>query len=403
MITIRAVMSLALLVLADDVSAEQVERHGIAWHRVESGAFQHSVTAEGHLEAKNSTTVTVPVTSQRNYTIDWIATDGQPVKKGEVVVRFDRTDLERALADGEADLYTAENALLKSNSLSSAALANLARDHELAGRTLQAAEIFAPHDEGIFSRQELVESRVDAGLAREKLDHLGEEKVRRRAEAKEEVGLLSVDERKAKTSIDRATDGLSAIEVAAPHDGILLLQRDWGGNTPRAGQTVWQGQSIGKLPDVTVMEAKVHVLEADAGSLKEGLSAELVVEAHPGTGHAASVSHVDHLAKPRVRGVPVHYFGVTLDLETTDPATMKPGQRVRAELAVIDLDDVIVIPRQAVVQAEGGPTAWVLEGERAVKRRLELGAGSPGRVVVESGLAAGELVALEEPPQELAR
>ena len=60
----------------------------------------------------------------------------------------------------------------------------------------------------------------------------------------------------------------------------------------------------------------------------------LWLESNPAVKYAGKVTQLDKLARPRTRGVPVQYFGVTVSLEKTDMAVMKPGSRVRVVLEV---------------------------------------------------------------------
>ena len=56
------------------------------------------------------------------------------------------------------------------------------------------------------------------------------------------------------------------------------------------GDTLWPGQKIAELPDLSQLEAKVFVLEADGAGLKAGLAARLAIEGRPGEEHEATVS-----------------------------------------------------------------------------------------------------------------
>jgi hypothetical protein len=150
------------------------------------------------------------------------------------------------------------------------------------------------------------------------------------------------------------------------------------------------------MPILEAMEAEVFVLEIDGGALAEGQAATVVVEARPGTEYAGTVKRVDKLAKPRRNGVPVQYFAVMLTLDRTDPAVMKPGQRVRATL-VIDESDAVVVPRQAVFDHEGQQVVYRRDGDRFEPVPVTLGAATAGRIVIESGLQAGDRVALRDP------
>jgi multidrug efflux pump subunit AcrA (membrane-fusion protein) len=99
--------------------------------------------------------------------------------------------------------------------------------------------------------------------------------------------------------------------------------------------------------------------------------------------------------------VPVQYFGVMLELERTDPALMKPGQRVQADLSLDEQSDVLSVPRQAIFEREGRPVVYVGRGRRFKPRPVELGTAGLGRVVILSGLEEGERVALRDPTRPL--
>lgn len=391
-----AVAATALIALGAAGGWGGTEADGVPLHEVRRGPFIHEVTAEGNLQAVDSTTLTVPVSSVRSYTIAWVAPDASRVKRGDVVVRFDRTELEKELADGRSDEEKSRNDLRKHEAEAGTRIANLERDVEVATLTREAARSFKPQDDLLYSRREIIEGEIDAELAKAKVEHSATSRDRREEEAVRQREIIEIERRRAHTSIERAEEGLAAMEVVAPHDGIVLLQRDWSGPI-RAGKSVWQGQELAKIPDLSRMEAEVHVLEADAGGLEVGKAASVTIEAHPEREFAATIARVDELAKPRVRGVPVQYFGATLEIERSDPEIMKPGQRVRARLRLIELEDVLVIPRQAIFRDEGRSMVKAWRDGRFVDVPVTLGAGSPGRVVVEEGLEQGDRIALGDP------
>jgi len=183
--------------------------------------------------------------------------------------------------------------------------------------------------------------------------------------------------------------------VRAPHDGIFVLKRVWG-RKPEVGRMVWGGNAVAELPKLEAMEAKVYVLEADAGGLEVGIPGSVVLDAYPDQTYSAEVKHADALAQRRNRQSPVQYFQVTLELERTDPV-MKPGQRVQAELILDERADVLTVPPQAVFEDDGKKVVYVHGGDDFESREVELGPAGLGRVVIESGLREGDLVALRDP------
>jgi multidrug efflux pump subunit AcrA (membrane-fusion protein) len=106
---------------------------------------------------------------------------------------------------------------------------------------------------------------------------------------------------------------------------------------------------------------------------------------------------VDALAKPRDQMSPVKYFETTLALENTDPSFMKPGQRVRAYVRLEEVDDVIAVPRGALFDKDGKRVVYRWEGGAFTPVEVKVSRNSVSRVVVDSGLAAGDRIALRDP------
>lgn len=361
-----------------------------------SEAFVRRVTAEGYLRAVEATPLTAPADSQQPMKIAWVAVDGTHVRAGDVVVRFDATEMQRELANSRDDVTAAERQIERERALGGSTARRRDRTAALAGVELEMARELQVDDERILSRNEIIESRIDAGFAQAKADHARQVKEVEGAVSKSQRQVHEITRRHAESGVERAEQGLARLEIAAPQAGLLVLERDWRGNTLRVGDTIWPGQKVAEIPRVSAMEAELYVLEADAGDLVVGLPAELVIEAYPEQIHAATLSKIDTLAKPRHQDVPVQYFAVTLSLAATDPATMKVGQRVRGTL-VLEQGDAIVVPRQAVFERDGRMFVHRQDGARFEEVEVKLGSSSAGRVVVTEGLTEGDRIALRDP------
>ncbi len=360
------------------------------------------VNAEGNLRAVKATPLIVPKTVAFGaMKIAWLAPDGGIVKQGDVVVRFDRSGPEKQLADGQADLESA-NARLRAEQIKAGA-AVAARDTaaKLASEELDQTRRFQSKDQEIFSRNQIIESELDERLASARKHHAEQTRSVERVQSRTKAGLIAVEQQKAALAINHARSALESMEIRAPHGGIFVLQRNWRGEYPKVGQQMWPGQRVADIPLLEAMEAEVFVLEVDGSGLAEQQRAEVVIEARPEVVHPGKVRLVDKLAKPRIDGVPIQYFAVVIELERTDPAVMKPGQRVRARL-ILDDDRALVVPRQAVLSKDGKSFVYrrTPRGEfESVP--VELGAATSGRVAVTSGLAAGDVIALRDPTRSV--
>lgn len=369
-------------------------------HEVERGDFSRRVRAEGNLEAVDATVLGPPPEVRQPLKIAWLAQDGSPVKSDEVVIRFDPTEMEQNLREGRHDHAAASSRITQKQVRQEGSLHNLDRDAEMAGLELDYAKTFQNKDETIFSRHEIIEAEIDEELAGERKNHAEQAGDVQGELGQAEVDLLVIERRKAELKIEQAEQGLQKLEVRAPHDGIFVLKTIWG-RKPEVGQMVWGGNAVAELPKLDRMEAKVYVLEADAGGLEVGLPATVTLDAHPGVIYQATVAKADALAQRRNRRVPIQYFGVTLELERTDLELMKPGQRVQAILDLEAREDVLTVPRQAVFEKDGRKIVYRRRGGEFEPQEVELGPTALGRVVIEKGVEEGDLVALRDPTRPL--
>ncbi len=396
------VLALAAGVLAVSVAASALRKLGgdpygdVPTYRVTRGDFIRRIHAEGNLAAADATLLGPPAEVRRPLKIAWLAADGSRVEEGEVVIRFDPTDLEEELKEGRHDRDTVTSQITGKQASDEGSRLNLERDAEVAGLELDYAEGFQSRDAEIFSRTEILEAEIDQTLAREKKKHAENAGGVHHELARAELDLLGIERRKAELVIDQAQEGLRALEVRAPHAGIFVLKKIWG-RRPEVGQMVWGGNAVAEIPKPETMEAEVFVLEADAGGLVVDLSATVSIDAHPGVIYQAKVNKVAALAQRRNHRVPIQYFAVTLELERTDTEVMKAGQRVQAVLTLDERQDVVSVPRQAVFEEDGKKVVYVRRDGRFVPAAVELGPAALGCMVIESGLDSDEEIALRDP------
>ncbi len=363
---------------------------------VKRSALHRTVRAEGVLRAVDATPVRVPGNDVR-LKIGWMIEDGSPVEAGGLVLRLDPSETVKLLDAGRAERATSVSRGEKERAESGALVANLGRDAEQARRERTTAETFQSRDPELFSRHEIIEADIDVGLAGRKESHALGSRSERTALARTSRELVALEGRKAQLKIDKAERELAALELKAPHAGIVVLKRNWRGELPQVGQVVWSGQALAEIPDLSKLEAEVWVLEADAGGLVPGRDATVLLEAHSGASIGAKVKSVDALARPRIRNVPIQYFGAVLSLSATDAARMKPGERVTATIDLGGEEDALAVPRSAV---------FTRGGETIVFRRargtfspvpVTLGAAALGRVAILSGVEEGDVLALVDP------
>jgi multidrug resistance efflux pump len=372
----------------------------VASVEVRPGRFVREVAATGIFKAVRATPIIVPTEVQREQKIAFIAADGVVLRTGDPVVIFDPYEADKEAADGRADLAAARAKMDKATAEGTRNERGLVLDRDVAKDGLDRAQTFQLADESLFSRHAIIESRLDKDLYQARTDVAGRKLETSGRLSAAEKALGQIEAGKAQFKVENAEKSLRALRVVAPHDGLLVLERNWRGETTFVGDSVWPGQKIAEIPDLARLEAKVFVLEVDAAGLKSGLSARVAIEGRPGSDYAATVARVEALAKTRERQSPVKYFEATLSLERTDPAVMKPGQRVRAVIRLEEQEGVLAIPRGALFEKDGKRVVYRREGGRFVPAEVTVSAHGMARVVIATGLRSGDRIALRDPAEK---
>ncbi|RME53227.1 MAG: HlyD family efflux transporter periplasmic adaptor subunit [Deltaproteobacteria bacterium] len=370
----------------------------VATYHVLPRDFRVVIPAEGELQAVRATPIQVPRNVPGMQTIAWIAPEHRFLHAGELAVRLDDRQVNLTIEEAEGAIAAVD-------------LKIAARRAELAGEEIELdqkierlekerafEETFATLDETIFSRNEIIDAKINLEFLETQLAHYRRKKARLRKRAAAEIELLELERKTHELKLAQARQLLRHLEIHAPHDGILLYTKTWRGEKPGAGMNVWPGAEIARIPDLSEMEMKAYVLEANAGGLSVGLEAEILLEARPDTPYPATVRRVDTIAKPIEEGSPVKYFEVIVAPRQTDPRFMKPRGRGRATIFVVALEDRLVVPNQAIFTgADGGEVVFVRKSASFVERPVTIGERGLTRSVIRSGISAGEEIALTDP------
>jgi HlyD family secretion protein len=75
---------------------------------------------------------------------------------------------------------------------------------------------------------------------------------------------------------------------------------------------------------------------------------------------------------------------------------LKQSQRLTTRLVFESKKDVLKVARGAFVDAGGGRSAWIVDGEMATRRDITLGASSASEVEVIAGLSVGDKIVVSD-------
>ncbi len=365
---------------------------------VRKGTFEIVIPAFGELQAAKSTPIVVSPESQfALQTVAWMAPDYSLVKSGDVVIRLASTELPDLLRSEEAEMAKLNLEIAQKEKQLEKEKNDLTGQISVTSIQRQLADVYAARDETIYSRNKIIEDAIDLNYQTIRERYFQQERTQLEKRIAAELQLLQSKVRAHQVKIKQYQDQLNNLEIRAPHDGMLIIDKTWRGEKYRVGMTAYSGLKLGSLPDLSVMEAKVFVLESEASGLKENLPVSISLDYEPGRIFTGKVAGIDTIAKPLTEDTPLKYFEVRVSLDVTDPRLMMPGVQVRASIFVEKLDNVIAVPNQALVFEADKAFVFVRKGAGAQKRPVEMGARSLTQTVITKGLEEGGRILLGNP------
>jgi membrane fusion protein (multidrug efflux system) len=172
---------------------------------------------------------------------------------------------------------------------------------------------------------------------------------------------------------------LERAEIYAPAGGVL-------NDLPvEQGEYVQAGTPVAEIVQTDIVKVAVSIPEQDVAYFAPGQPVEIIadIKGQPRP-FEGTVTFISSVADPRTRST-------RMEITLANPnGILHSGQIVRARLTRRILDDVIMIPLQAVIPMEDGYAAYVVESSKAQRRPVELGIIKGDRVQILSGLQAGD-------------
>jgi RND family efflux transporter MFP subunit len=402
----RMTIVVALLILSSVgiIGAVRLTGHSsaIATVEVKAGEFVDSLQFRGEVKALKSVSISGPAESG-DLQIVKIATDGAQVKKGDVIVEFDKTKTEQQLAEFKSALKSAEAEIEQTR-----AQGRLTEEDDVtaimkARFDVEAARLEASKQE-IVSPIEGQEAKLKLGNAEQSLREAEQKQEADRIANKATLKSKTQAASKALFDVQRAEHSLANMELRAPAAGMISLMQVWhpdGQAAFRPGDRAWPGAPLAELPDVSTIRVAARVDETERGRLQIGQAAIVQLDAIPDrqfTGHIEQIGTIATMDFSAGWPFPRN-FNLQLTFDQAD-SRLRPGMTAQMTVVIDRVPNALTIPAKASFQRSGRTVAYVVHGSRFEERVIEVGRRSGDRILVMKGLQAGDRVAITDPTEK---
>jgi len=153
-----------------------------------------------------------------------------------------------------------------------------------------------------------------------------------------------------------------------------------------AGDYVYPGQQVATVAWIEKLRIKFGVSGSDIGYFNEGDPVQIVVESASKLVGNGKVITAAESADPTTRT-----FQVEVEL-VNSASEFKPGMFARAEIIVEKFENIIVVPRNAVVIRDNNNYVFIVKGESVIAREIKLGVEFNGSTQVLEGLNPGDTI-----------
>ena len=355
-----------------------------------------SVSGEGELKSSKSTTLQVPGSQWARRRLEWMLPEGSLVAKDELLARFSAEAGEVELAQAMLDLQ--RNALARSAKEGdlAATQGRVSVDLSQVATQLGIAERYAGADIAAIARNQVLDAVQDAEYLGDKRDTLRWRQAQSDSRGGAELAVLDAQRATIDLKAANQREDLAALELRAPHAGVLMLSSNWMGDKPSVGSTLRAGFEFGLLPDSGSLEVELALPQLQAQGVRVGNQVEVFPPGHPEQLVVTELAWVASAAKALDRGNPVKYLSMKAPIPADAAGRFGwvPGQTLEARVVLLRDASAITVPNVAVRSEAGKHYVQVREGDGFAQREVELGVRGTARSEVLGGLEAGEEVLL---------
>jgi HlyD family secretion protein len=374
---------------------------------VKRGEFVDYIQVRGDIKTLHSIQLSAPSIGGDVQIVKLVAT-GTMVKKGDVVVQFDTSTLQRTLDQKRSELKSAEADIDHSRAESRLMLEQQSTDLLQANYNVDRAKLDTSKQE-ILSDIEGAETRLKLTDAEQKLKELQQKNTSTKQSADADVESKKQKRAKSLFDVHLAERQIASLTLRAPADGMVTIMpnfraRNWmaGGSTPdfKEGDRAWTGAVIAELPDLSNVRVSARVDETDRGRMKTSQTAQVRIDAIADKEFPAVVADISPLAKLDYSAWPfTKNFDIALQILDKD-TRIRPGMSAGGRIAVEKVADGIIVPPEAVFDKNGRSVVYVLRGLRFEERTVQVARRAKSQLLIASGVKPGEKVALKDPTQE---
>jgi len=313
--------------------------------RVNKGDFRPVLVLTGTLTALRSEDFTVPILQGWRTQIKWMVKEGDSVKPGDPVVRFDTANLAAELETTQESLRTKREEKTQKEADYRHQKFELEVAVKKAENEMRLKEIDASIPEGIESRFEYDRKQLEKKKSDHSLNSAETTKLVRLVETETQIKTLEIEIGELEAKLIRLRKSLEDLTLSAHTSGaVIYTVDDWSGRKVQVGDIVFSTSTVAQIPDLSSLRVQAWVSETHVQRIKAGQDVDLCLDAYPDNRFRGVIKEVSQSAEAIRRWGKSNYFRADVEVDKLDPDIMKPGMSVKCDVLDAPFTEVLLVP-----------------------------------------------------------
>lgn len=371
---------LALLVVAGIFGFRYFIRPSVDYRNLQTapvviGSIQASLTANGRVVPEFEQLITSPLQAR----IDSVYHGaGAIVKAGTPILKLDLSYTQLELEKLEEGLQKKRNEATLIRLRMEKSLAELESQSDIKQLRIRSLESELENEKHLDSigggtAESVRQAELQLQIARRELQQLQEQIYNQQQTNKADLSTLGYEIRIEEKGINELRRRMQQAEIRAQRNGVIVYVKD------KLGANVQAGEELVRLADLSRFKVVASLSESYAGELSPGGMVNVRAGSTDLRGIISSV-------RPEVTNGLVSF---EVSLEQNDAPMLRPNLQVEVFVVTAFKDSTLVVRNGAFFKGRKDQKVFVVRGDKAIARRVDIGLSNMDMVEVQ-GLEAGD-------------
>jgi multidrug efflux pump subunit AcrA (membrane-fusion protein) len=318
--------------------------------RVTKGDFRPVLVLTGSLTALQSEEFKVPITQNWRIQIKWMVKEGDSVKPGDPVVRFDTANLAAELETNQESVRTKREEKIQKEADYRHQKFELEVAIKKAENDMRRKEIDASIPEGIESKFEYDRKQLEKKKSDHSLESAETDMLVKLAETEAQIKTLEIEIGELEAKLQKLRQSLEEMTLTARSAGaVIYAVEEWSGRKVQVGDTVFATRTIAHIPDLSSLRVQAWVSETQVQQIQEGQAVDLYLDAYPENRFHGVIKELSKSAEAIRRWGKSNYFRADIEMDKLDPEIMKPGMSAKCDVLGTPHQDILLIPLEMTI------------------------------------------------------